>query len=203
MKPIEKPMLFSAAMVLAILAGNKTQTRRIIKPQPAQREGGISFCHHGDAMWSAIGLEGDRESYKCPHPVGSLIWAKETFLYRAQKTAVLFRAECDQESAAGLGGMYGGWKPSIFMPRWASRITLEVTGVRVERLQDISEADAKAEGAMFWWNSLSRREQEETYSGVGHGPRGCFHDLVESVHGAGYWKRNPFVWAYAFRRVKL
>lgn len=89
-----------------------------------------------------------------------------------------------------------GWKPSIHMPRWASRITLEVTGVRIERLQDISEADARAEGI----------EQSERTGGWLPGncaaPEWAFRELWESINGAGSWNANPWVWVVEFRRIE-
>ena len=219
-------------MVSALLDGSKTQTRRIVKPQPTSREGGISFSHHGDAMWSAIGLDGDRQSFKCPHPVGSFIWCREAhwacglweqngrsetgrqkWKFRRDKIITEARFETSNESPFLKTDV--GWYKRLarFMFRRDSRITLEVTGVKVERLNDISEGDAKAEGIGVWcpFGTCAGKGwlPQETPTNE---PRLCrcadfnsidiYKLLWESINGKGSWALNPYVWAYTLRRVK-
>lgn len=146
----ERPILFSGRMIRAILDGRKTQTRRVLKPQPHVGVGG--YLDWRDASFDPGGL-----SWHCPYgQPGDRLWARETWAYAVQardyngechtfaarpheSTHVVYRADADT--------LYGGWRPSIYMPRWASRITPLVTEVRVQRLQDISEDDAAEEGS--------------------------------------------------------
>lgn len=144
----ERPILFSAPMVRAILDGRKTQTRRICKAQPP-----------ADALWGSNGAEWmwleDRDDVadrviRCPYGVvGDRLWVRETWAPDPRAPMVdgvaVYRAT-DAVTLSAHGARVERWYPSIHMPRWASRIALEVTGVRVERLNDISEADALAEG---------------------------------------------------------
>lgn len=150
------PILFSAPMVRAILAGTKTQTRRIVKPQPEPEvqfarklmnmgdEVGALFTQHGGELAGQLG-----SPRWCPYgKPGDGLWVKETHLVRGAGAVVDHRADFEPMDAAGHGALYGGWKPSIFMRREYSRINLGVQAVRVERLQDISRADGIAEGVM-------------------------------------------------------
>jgi len=185
-----KPILFSGPMIRAILSGVKTQTRRIIKPQPGDHP-------DDDGYMSTI-------EARCLYSAGMLLWVRETWATaagggydaREDRGPYWYRAtdsgECD-----------GPWRPSIFMPRDASRITLEVTTVRAQRLQEISEEDAVAEGAMLWWDALTEGQRMIEYAG-GRGPVAAFHALWDSINakrGCG-WGVNPWVWAVTFRRVK-
>lgn len=217
----ERPILFSAPMVRAILAGTKTQTRRAIKPLPlrvnhgtnemevdteAMTDGRIMklnrFGQPGDRLWV-------RETFYCDHcfyPEGtppSCYWdgpnprAAHTPEQLAKERsdmleAMYYRADGEPEFEAPEGPT--PWRPSIHMPRWASRITLEVTGVRVERLQDISEADAMAEGVHY---SLLEKIQ----AGQDRWARHAYKKLWESIHGPGSWDLNPWVWVVEFKGV--
>jgi len=131
---MERPILFSGPMIRAILAGRKTQTRRVAKLTGAGRvkEAGSHRNWH----------LADPDAVKaCPYGTpGDRLWVRETFCDTGCQRAV-YRADTAVEN-----WKYRIWRPSIYMPRWASRITLEITDVRLERLQDISEADAAAEG---------------------------------------------------------
>ena len=173
----ERPILFSAPMVRALLAGTKTQTRRIVKAR--------------DLEWMDVhqGLREPDNAERCPYgQPGDRLWVRETFGHfeRNENFApgceVFYRA--DGESLA-----VERWRPSIHMPRWASRITLEVTGVRVERLQDISEADATAEGVSAIPDEMRRAT-----------PRCDFQALWQSINGPDSWAANPWVWIVEFRR---
>ena len=161
----ERPILFSAPMVRAILDRTKTQTRRVVKLKP-------------DYMETFLRLP--NKVACCPYgQPGGRLWVRETFedCESALHSCVLYRAD---------GGTPGTkWTPSIHMPRWASRITLEITGVRVERLRDNREADAISEGTPFPCG----------------GWVGGYQKLWESIHGPGSWDLNPWVWVVEFKRV--
>lgn len=181
----ERPMLFSAPMVRAILEGRKTQTRRVVKPQPtgALAARGRTACpcgQPGDRLWvrethAVYQAHGQhREDGERWGPWGGL----PTTVSPDRTQVVYYREGFDRCDP-------GRWRPSIHMPRWASRITLEVTGVRAERLHDITEADAVAEGAST------------------AGPFAVYHfmDLWTSINGAESWNGNPWVWVIEFKRL--
>ena len=145
---IEKPILFSGPMVRAILEGRKTQTRRVVKNKGPLNEfdmavlredGKAEFFHTPQSIFCTI---------KCPYPVGTRLWVRETWRRDVNSgTPASVHAPVWYKASNDFYDGFGeGWRPSIFMPRWACRLTLEVTDVRVERLQEISEADAIAEG---------------------------------------------------------
>ncbi len=191
----ERPILFSGEMVRAILEGRKTQTRRIVKPEPLPytevwhpRE---QVCRHTD-YWFA------RVAARCKYGVpGDRLWVRETWGDGEQNNCepgVYYRATDPAWDEEETGFR---WKPSIHMPRWASRITLEVTGVRVERLQDISEADARDEGAGLLL------EDREYWDGDPDQYRKCFRVLWESINGPGSWAENPWVWVIEFKRIEV
>ncbi|MBY0438575.1 MAG: hypothetical protein K2W80_10315 [Burkholderiales bacterium] len=207
MTPRERPIIFSAPMVRAILNGSKTQTRRIVKPQPVIRD--------GEPVWP-IGTKRPRGRgfEDCPYgQPGDRLWVREThgvadrwlhdcetnpprcIAYRADLSARNFDPPYVPNTASwGWAGMK--WRPSIHMPRWASRITLEVTGVRVERLQDISEADAIAEGVVQapygWWSGFPGSSSPTA--------KGAYALLWDSINGPGSWDANPWVWVVEFKR---
>jgi len=170
----ERPILFSGPMVSAILKGWKTQTRRIMKPQPTTKV----------------------RSGKFPWDIGDRLWVRETF---AQTPNGLVYAADDP-----LRMTQCRWTPSIHMPHWASRVSLEVTDVRVERLQEISEADILAEGVRYndgihgkvilrptWW-----------FDGTCFlTSRGAFEGIWEQVNGFKSWDKNPWVWVVSFRPI--
>lgn len=207
----ERPFLFSGPMVRALLAGSKTQTRRVIKDQSI----GERFSHmteDGRAHLEWLGTPccgtgvWDVPEYSaqvaCPYgQPGDRLWVRETFGHfeRNENFApgcdVFYRA--DGESLA-----LEPWRPSIHMPRWASRITLDVTGVRVERLQDISIEDAKAEGA--WGPDESIVDKVIAHFGIdmfSANPRKAFQMLWEQINGPESWAANPWVWVVEFKPV--
>lgn len=138
----------------------------------------------------------------CPYgQPGDRLWVRETFLLRNQGKSVIYKADYDPVEAAGISGMYGGWRPSIHMPRWASRLTLEITEVRVQRLQDIKEEDAKAEG-------IDTSVVDPSPTGISgiraknyvHA-KDFFADLWRLMYGHENWDSNPWVWAITFRKA--
>ena len=222
----ERPILFSAPMVRAILAGTKTQTRRAAKLTAnghVKESGGHRRWHPGDPdarLACPYGQPGDR------------LWVRETWAAPHSDDARPPRSiHCDwtqihYAATEERGGLM--WRPSIHMPRWASRITLEITGVRVERLKDISEDDAVAEGIECHEHAVGtigtrvdtvrcihcgslRRDHVGVAmacfggSGTvwnGNTARGGFSFLWESINGAGSWEANPWVWVVEFKRVE-
>lgn len=207
----ERPILFSAPMVRAILAGTKTQTRRAVKPQPTHfNPVGVPRRARPDAPSSDV--------IRCPYgQPGDRLWVREAFMHEpadycweasvsipCRPAETVYRADHDGDTRGA------GWKPSIHMPRALSRITLEITGVRVERLQDISDTDCIAEGierpedmskeaveAMDIWPIGAERECFNALNQPVH----QYRRLWERINGPVSWAANPWVWAIEFRRV--
>jgi hypothetical protein len=230
----ERPILFSAPMVRAILAGRKTQTRRPLKYQPIdvrrvfmKPEINMSYVENAHGV----------EIPHCPCPYGKSgdrLWVRENYWIatnysygtdpcgepiktpppsQLRGNPIHFDADGNPPNCAnstyGPNGLRGGhfaapdpyaiWHkhPSIHMPRWASRINLEITGVRVERLQDISEDDAQAEGIVYCGNG--------SFDGGGPamGPTAshAYMRLWNSINGQRSWEANPWVWVIEFKRV--
>jgi hypothetical protein len=272
----DRPILFSAGMVRAILDGRKTQTRRKMKVQPwpdATVEVGPYHPHRidrngesqpGPATFGAIwdhqdivngGDAGLRGPYGAP---GDLLWVRETFCahwcepprdapqsYRIvtgdklppikQENGDLYQPVSSDIMTIWYGAesdkpFHMAWKPSIHMPRWASRITLRITDIRVERLHDITEDDARAEGCEArpfpgpWWQGyrdlgdgqlihqqaigetapdwMIEPKQMPPTPWLDRSARGGFRSIWMGLHGPGAWDANPWVWVVAFERVK-
>lgn len=211
----EKPILFSAPMVRALLAGTKTQTRRTIKPQPAN---GCSCVEpHPDFSNEWVAYQGGepQHSFTLRIAAGDLLWVREAHAMLPKNAYALPKAmnpdDADMAAYYREGFDRSGkivWRPSIHMPRWASRITLRVTAVKVERLQDIREDDAWAEGcrrgeANDGGGFFPAEEPHPKGGMVGwDDAREWFADLWTSINGADSWAANPFVAAYSFERVK-
>ena len=215
----ERPILFSGPMVRAILSGTKTQTRRVLKPQPYFDNRGLLWWEWsrsaGSASIDPVGQPSDEWLKHCPYGApGDVLWVRETWA-PSDLAPVLYRADGPVRN--------GRWRPSIHMPRWASRLSLRIKSVRVERLQDITEADAIAEGAhrmtctqgLQWadgspkgatW-SMQRPHPAEADPENGHrhclgSARMAFANLWQSINGAGSWAANPFVWVIEFEVMK-
>lgn len=178
-------------MVRAILDGRKTQTRRAAKPQPAAGVRTSPFV--------GSGLEdGHGKELRCPYgQPGDRLWVREAwaraYVAQAGQEWFVYR-ESDNRTDYG-----GPWKPSIHMPRAACRLVLEITDVRVERLQSISEADARAEGVESEFAGADFAAAHGSLCGSQH--RYGFASLWESINGAGSWTTNPWVWAVTFKVV--
>lgn len=202
-----RPIIFSAPMVRAILGGRKTQTRRIVKPQPMLADkvvynngevGEWRYMHEGWRWRNEEIYEGD--PFRCPYGgVGGVLWVREVF-HTSPHFTCLYRADYDDGALLPKVVAHGGWKPSIHMPRRVSRIALEITGIRVERLQEISEADAQAEGARCVDAVTGREVLFPIGSRIGS-YRVHYRAIWESIHGAGSWESNPFVWVIEFRSL--
>lgn len=205
----ERGMIFNSEMVRAILDGRKTQTRRIIKDCTVGRDPISKFIQIGKKF---IGCYPEdvpeliREC--CPYGVpGDRIWVRETWaeagasapdlkLYRANYPA---HVPTHYENVPPAEDVR--WTPSIHMPRWASRILLEITDVRVEQLKSISEEEARSEGVAqlcegFWKHYQPGWTQHQLSA------RGSFATLWESIYGFGEWDRNPWVWVIEFKRIE-
>lgn len=175
----EKPILFSAPMINAILAGRKSMTRRIVKDssKPCRFEVGM-------VLWV-------REACRIVYPQDVL--TNGVLIPSLEPTRYLYAA--DDPSL-------GPWRPSIHMPRRASRISLEVTATRRERLQDISEADAIAEG-MVYTHVHSIDDRESCYTDFrGYSTTYQFRLIWQSIHGPASWQANPLVDVISFKRIK-
>ncbi|MFR3744247.1 MAG: hypothetical protein ACLTYF_34345, partial [Escherichia sp.] len=187
-------------MVRAILDGRKTQTRRIMKNQPAgdfpQTPALIRNVVGAGFQW--YGHYGESGIFNCPFgAVGDRIWVRETWAEAGASAPdlKLYRANYPEHVPTHYENVPPAdeirWTPSIHMPRWASRLTLEITGVRVERLRDLNEEDAKSEGIT------------PPSGGVlpGWEYRINFRDLWMSIYGADNWEANPWVWVIEFKVV--
>lgn len=218
----EKPILFSCEMVRAILDGRKTQTRRVITPQPYPSKVGDGLwgvkTKRSEKAMALINATPDDVVYWCkqwcPYGyAGDQLWVRETWgmilpestgnQWYTIRNARPFQLHPESNPVDGIAGAiyradgefefttgWDKWKPSIFMPRWASRITLDVVNVRVEQVQDISEQDAYAEG-------IDRSPK------MPH-PRQWFRELWNSINAKrGYgWERNPWVWVITFSPIR-
>jgi len=197
-----KPMLFSTDMIRALLDGRKTQTRRIVKPQALINDNGILEPNGMTAsMWRKVSRELPESfgaNYFSPYgQPGDLIWVRETFaIYQGHSDSVpLYKTGTHDDLLK--------WIPSIHMPRWASRLTLKITDVRIERLQDISKEDAEAEGLKKWPHKGDFAWGYDGCSEDGHGsPTGAFHSLWNSIYPDDDWYSNPWVWVYSFEVIK-
>lgn len=243
-KITERGMIFNAEMVRAILDGRKTQTRRVMKPQPGPCPRGghwwpsnvfKTMLHVEEEMQNSKGGWGGLVGDACPFgDVGDRIWMRETWATPGNEdgcyvdwegnlckgdersAARIYRASCEQRP--GDYGLWsipddaywkphtkehkfeGAWRPSIHMPRWASRILLEITDVRVERLNAISQEDAQAEGMeLTGWRP--------TYSDPDSGgevmtPYDNFAELWSSIYGDESWKANPGFGSFRLSALK-
>lgn len=197
----EIPILFSTDMVQAILSGRKTQTRRIVKPQPD--ENGASFMANAPLDWEQTYKEewkpwkwdtheGETIAKHCPYGmVGDVLWVRESFREIAEGMYQYKSTYPNKEGQA----VKQGWKPSIHMPKDAARIWLRITGVRMERLQDITEADARQEGVKesdlgFYQDYLMGNNTACNTA------KESFESLWQAINGN--WQHNPWVWVISF-----
>ena len=218
----ERPILFNADMVNAILDGRKSQTRRVVKPQPPS---GIQsdlpgwnalarrcpYGKPGDRLWvretwgvvsHMFDANGDRHEWNPDRPAKAI--HEMPFGQGFYHGHVIYAADGGFEWAGdddGGGEPRSAWKPSIHMPRLASRITLEIVSVRVQRLKDISKLDAEAEGVQrdedMWKDYLHPTDCHFAFDA-----RTSFATLWQSINGAESWDSNPWVWVVEFKRVE-
>jgi len=230
----ERPILFNGEMVMAILDGRKTQTRRVVKPQPE----GVKEPEEGFVWLGENGLLGGRQSYmcgdpenpsvdvelwqfpvKCPYGApGDRLWVRETFCHKWDQGGPVFNEDGDYDQSCLWyrattpdvikldedceevylkdGSPASPWLPSIHMPRWASRILLEITGVRVERVQEISNEDAIAEGINCIWRGDNGPHEVDQTQHVKD-----LWDSINAKRGFG-WDVNPWVWSIEFKVIE-
>lgn len=211
----ERPILFSAPMVRALLDGSKTQTRR---PITGPRYGLKVNKHPAEPSILADRVEEGPEGFMfrggvlqvgpiaCPYgKPGERLWVREAWADLEQlsdgnyQRQAIYRADDieqygDEDEPVNVTAPGMRWRPSIHMPRWASRILLEIVSVRVERLQAISDADAIAEGCSGY------RPDDDPFHDVE--PRDEYRELWEQINGAGSWDANPWVWVVEFRLIE-
>ncbi|WP_409286575.1 hypothetical protein [Pseudomonas aeruginosa] len=224
-KPRERPILFNDQMVRAILEGRKTVTRRVVTPQPDF----LGSMVDPNTPFKTLDA-GLHARITCPYgQPGDRLWVRETWtdVNMCGAPALAYRADEDIRDLMEEPGFLDDrgafnyddprvkpypfacwyaeldqarWRPSIHMPRWASRILLEITAVRVERLQDISEEQALAEGVHG--EPCDHARQACSDIGCwGDTAKGAFGFLWEQLNGAGAWQANPWVWVVEFKRV--
>lgn len=199
----ERPIIMGAESVRAILEGHKTQTRRVIKPQPS-----VTYHWSGDAYEEGGMVKAVLSSKptihfdympKCRWQVGDRLWVREAWA-QCSDNGILYKADsmfigCEK------GDFAWDWKSPLFMPRWASRITLEITDIRVEQLQDITEGDAIAEGCSGRGGVFLRTDvYPSVYESI---PIQEYRTLWNSLNAKrGYpWESNPLVWVIKFKVI--
>jgi len=219
----ERPILFTGAMIKAIRQQHnpKTQTRRVVKPQPVEIDGALER-EYRKGLHESVPLDRVKDAgwwFSCPYgQPGDRLWVRETWAPKVDgidlaRPASWYAADFNDPANERVRAFVGGrWRPSIHMPRNRSRITLEITGVRVERPQDISEADALAEGiiydpdpitgqgAAYWFERPDGAQQgymtaREAYAGL--------WDRINGKRPGCAWADNPWVWVLDFRQVQL
>lgn len=201
----ERPILFSAPMISALLDGTKTQTRRVMKPQP----GGHIWTDSktGLLMTDIKHKFGPSTALICPYgQPGDRLWVRESWRQAYPPTSfsngIIFRADAFRACGMDEYSDRHQWKPSIHMRRADSRILLEIVGVRVERLQDISEADAIAEGVIEGDGDFAGCfSVPGTQAMSGTTAKECYARLWDQINGGGAWAVNPWVWCLTFNRV--
>lgn len=205
----EHPIIFSSEMIRAILEVSKTQTRRPMKVQPSHKfaifadyKTDLGFAKSKESFWAGFWLNGTPDAgspgyFKCPYGnIGDHLWVRETWAeafnwtHDIDEERPMYRADCVEGKAIAVSGSEVRWKPSIHMPRSGSRITLEITDVRVERLQEISEKDAKAEG------TIPRQMDVGSYLPSFEG----IWDRIYEKTNFG-WTQNPLVWVITFKKL--
>ena len=205
----ERPILFSTEMVRAILEGRKTMTRRIMQKQPTMKHKFKYICKEKTKGWGALfewltdGMT-LHEHFKSPYgTIGDVLWVRETWAefqgLEDAPTCYVYKADGTWDDKVHL--IDNKWKPSIFMPRSASRISLRITNIRVERLNDITEEDAVREGVEPLENGYkqyirTRLDKVTEYASY------SFMTLWESINGKGSWEKNPWVWVIEFEAIK-
>ncbi len=215
----EHPILFNGEMVRAVLEGRKTQTRRVVKNAVGDAivKNGIFYPLPTCERIRLVHWTGMQSLLKtCPYgQPGDWLWVRETWCScgLTDREGLIYRATDGMDADDFDSG--NRWCPSIHMPRWASRITLDVIGVRVERVQDITETDAKAEGVKWVQGSVTAQPYYEVWHGGKPGSAHCkcycnvdarpvFRRLWDSINASrGYgWDANPFVWVVEFKVVE-
>lgn len=211
----ESPILFTTNTIKPILNGKKTVTRRIVKTHKCFKEWGctvddayaVQKDNNGEFWFLVAGDMGYAGPVKCRYgKAGDRLWVKETFKdypqgggcwYRADMPIHIKAKDTEFDEDVDMVDSDFKWTPSIYMPREASRINLEVVSVTVEKLQDITEESAKAEGVMQIGVCYGKKTLPSTAS-----CRERYHALFDEINGDGAWDKNPWVYVIEFKRVK-
>lgn len=214
----ERAIIFSGSSVRSILADLKWATRRIVKPAPVAVDAPPPAIAGGHWEWKGKSLAGQRAEFlaQCPYgQPGDRLWVREAWAADAQLDSIpprdlsqgepiLYQADGALRQTGCSMVAKGKQRPAIFMPRWASRIVLEITALRVERLQAISTEQALAEGV----RRCERHSEAGSWCYVddvntcSSNPIHSFELIWKSTNGAGSWDANPWVWVIEFRRVQ-
>lgn len=212
---IVRPTIMKAGSVLGLIAGRKTQTRRVARTEADARrfrDGHLDACPFEPGMWLWVREAWAPWEVYCPH-------GKATNLFDSKlpwSTSIVFRADLSSHNAQGWGRLKSDpllrWRSPLFMPRWAARFWLEVLSVDCERVQDISKADAVAEGVEgaipidgegFRWRDYSRTGGNDPCEWFAD-PRESYRTAWDSINGRrAPWKKNPSVWVVTFKRIQL
>ena len=194
-----RPILFSTPMVEAILSGQKTMTRRILK---------VKGCKPfiPDNTWDIDTISKWNKDYHPYGQVGDILWVRESFyepMFEGLNGKYYYKADLEKQ------GWDFKWKPSLFMPKDACRLFLEITDIRIERLQEISDEDCKSEGIKREIFTPTGEEcyyfypcndlRDDSYLDC---PKTSFYSLWKSINGQKNWDDNPFVWVISFKRVE-
>jgi len=217
-----KPILFSTPMVQAILRGEKTQTRRIMQEQPPCQ---LLSCGTSGRYWADNPEDLRAKYFRCKYEIGDILWVRETWAKTGdnfhddweRKSIYYFKADNpfnEKELHENYPQMKGfpKWRPSIFMPKEACRIFLKLKSIRVERLNDISESDAIAEGVERWIEERMKSKpthykvyyqncKPEDLMSYTSCPIDSYETLWQKINGEKSWDENPFVWVYEFERT--
>jgi hypothetical protein len=205
-----KPILFSTPMVQAILEGRKTMTRRIIKSNHESGLFAVGRRKSDGQITKITSLDWDECSgdvtndIQCRYgKVGDVLWVRETWncisYLNPDNTEYKYFYKADN------GNDFSKWKPSIFMPKATCRIFLEITNVKVERLQEISDEDAKSEGVEFIPNMAypqNWKDYSDEFAPPLISPQHSFISLWDSINGEESWEANPFVWVIEFKQIE-
>lgn len=221
----ERPIQFSAPMVRALLDGRKGQTRRVMSRQ-LKNPGWTSYVYfpphanYPDRPGVAIECgedypDDDSDKVYCPYgDPGDRLWVREAWRTTGDGGRVddmpprdlqPHQVWYEADGAAPDDECVGKYRPSMFMPRWASRTTLEVTGVRVDRLQDISEEDAISEGIepyAIYGGKVASWKGSVDMAAAHDSPRDAYRDLWNAINGPDAWNTNPWVWVVEFKRIE-
>lgn len=214
----ERPILFNREMVRSVLSGIKTQTRRLINPQPISPGQGAYFdAYNGGPQWNWWAQDNKQylsQIIRCPFgKPNDRLWVRETWMHIDDEgdkfdglgTQIYYRAEQSKNSLEYARTQSLAWHPSIHMPRWASRILLEVTGVHVERVQDITEENAKNEGVgLYFEDGSSGWGQYDSTHPSDYSHRWGFKRIWDDLYSErNSWGLNPWVWVIEFKRIPM
>lgn len=212
---MEKPILFSTEMVQAILAGRKTMTRRVVKPQQLIKgDGSLNTCFMTNHLWKKVHKEMPMAFgpiYFCPYQIGTVLWVKETWRvvkvddihkkmlvdYLADKSERVVKFSTERYDKFRKFYKKNGWQSSLFIPREASKLLLKVTNIRFERLQEITERDAMKEGFLGYYDSYADEQVTEATDDFV-----LLWDSLNKHRGYG-WDSDPWVWVVEFEITRV